>query len=278
LIRFSNKNFMVDKIEKEAEESENAGENVSEFEKKKSVLSGLDKKRKWAVAVLAFFAILMIFIWSRNINNKINDPFIYKGDSNTEISNSLENNSAKDTDGDGLSDSDELDIYETSPYLEDSDSDGVSDYEEIENGSNPNCAFGADCEGEDAEINNPDAEGELNMSEIISGGDSFSSEQLNEMKELLLELGYDQETIDSLSAEEIYQGILYLSSEVESSGDNSQTMSTTPENNLADIGDDANLIREAFVEAGYDEVFLEQISDDELIELYQEALSEYENN
>ncbi len=50
-----------------------------------------------------------------------------------------------DTDGDGISNYDELNVYGTSPYLADSDSDGFSDIEEISSGNDPNCPSGSDC-------------------------------------------------------------------------------------------------------------------------------------
>jgi len=52
---------------------------------------------------------------------------------------------AKDTDGDGLSDYDELNRYKTSPYLKDSDSDTFDDKTEIASGNDPNCPAGQDC-------------------------------------------------------------------------------------------------------------------------------------
>lgn len=42
-----------------------------------------------------------------------------------------------DSDGDGLSDYDEIYIYKTNPNLVDTDGDGYSDYEEVTNGYNP---------------------------------------------------------------------------------------------------------------------------------------------
>ena len=51
----------------------------------------------------------------------------------------------KDTDGDGLSDYDELNRYKTSPYLKDSDSDTYDDNAEIASGNDPNCPKGQDC-------------------------------------------------------------------------------------------------------------------------------------
>lgn len=43
----------------------------------------------------------------------------------------------KDSDGDGLSDSDEINIYKTDPYKADTDGDGITDGEEIARGTNP---------------------------------------------------------------------------------------------------------------------------------------------
>ena len=60
---------------------------------------------------------------------------------------SIEDLKNTDTDGDGLSDFEELYIYNTSMYLADSDSDGYTDKEEIDGGYDPNCPKGQDCRG-----------------------------------------------------------------------------------------------------------------------------------
>lgn len=51
----------------------------------------------------------------------------------------------KDTDGDSLSDYDELNVHRTSPYLKDTDSDSYDDATEIKSGHDPNCATGKTC-------------------------------------------------------------------------------------------------------------------------------------
>jgi len=52
---------------------------------------------------------------------------------------------SKDTDGDGLSDYDETNQYDSSPYLKDSDGDGVDDKAEVDRGTDPNCPEGQNC-------------------------------------------------------------------------------------------------------------------------------------
>lgn len=69
----------------------------------------------------------------------------------------------KDTDRDGLSDYDEIYVYQTSAYLADSDSDGIPDPVEIARGTNPNCPEGKAC---GAELP-PDA--------VVQGGASSST-------------------------------------------------------------------------------------------------------
>lgn len=54
---------------------------------------------------------------------------------------------AKDTDGDGVLDQDEVQVFRTSAYLSDTDSDGVTDGEEIRLGTDPNCPPDRDCYG-----------------------------------------------------------------------------------------------------------------------------------
>lgn len=53
----------------------------------------------------------------------------------------------KDTDGDTLTDYDELRMYHTSPYVKDTDSDGYDDKTEVATGHDPTCPSGKVCKG-----------------------------------------------------------------------------------------------------------------------------------
>lgn len=113
-----------------------------------SVINGLSKPQKTAVIILAALAVLIVIFWIWQMRARINQPFSYGGQTasssatSTDINYILQN---RDTDGDGLSDYDEIYTYKTSPYLEDSDSDGISDKKEVDQGTDPNCPQGKDC-------------------------------------------------------------------------------------------------------------------------------------
>jgi hypothetical protein len=121
-------------------------ENRSRDELVKQTLS---KKQKFALAGLTVFGILLVSFWAIDLNDRIRAPLLPKvADNNQSAQNSLtdeEKIKNQDTDGDGLSDWNELNIYHTSPYLSDSDSDGISDSAEIKNNTDPNCPQGKVC-------------------------------------------------------------------------------------------------------------------------------------
>ncbi|MFA4818310.1 MAG: thrombospondin type 3 repeat-containing protein [Patescibacteria group bacterium] len=99
-----------------------------------------------AVAILA----LVLGVWQ--IRNSISAPFAFVASSDAnqtnqppKVSDDIEALKTKDNDTDGLSDYDEIYLYQTSPYLKDSDSDGISDKTEVERGTDPNCPTGKNC-------------------------------------------------------------------------------------------------------------------------------------
>ncbi len=187
-----------------------------------------NKNQKIAVAVLGFFAILVIIMWFVQFKRNLSSPFKYHNvDSSINKNNNIskeENLKNKDTDGDGLSDWDELNVYYTSPYLEDSDSDGFSDKDEINSGNDPNCPAGRDCYGKNSEIFNvegdvPESNNQLNLSPNINSNtvnlqkQNLSDEDMKKilsgevdasaLRKMLMEAGMPKEALDKISDKEL---------------------------------------------------------------------------
>jgi len=197
----------------------------------------LGKGQKIAAIFLGFFAIFVLVFWGIQFKKGITDPLAYKGDNTEGNSSSYQEDTEeswknKDTDKDGLSDWEELNIYLTSPYLDDSDSDGYKDKEEIDNGNDPICPVGRDCYGPTVSDLEKDSVPEEENSEEISqelldfinsytNDTKFDSESLNQtgtkeledllsgnssiddVRKILLEYGIDQDTLNQISDEDL---------------------------------------------------------------------------
>lgn len=132
----------------------------------------------------------------------------------------------QDTDNDGLSDYDEINIYKTSPYLEDTDSDGYSDKQEINDKENPNCPRGQDCgvsndsELTDIDVKMKDIEDQSNFidqfqqldnNQNSSGGSGMNGAEkilsgkasINEIKQMLMQAGMSIQELNKISDAEI---------------------------------------------------------------------------
>lgn len=104
--------------------------------------------------LLGLVAIGALFLGVWQIRTLINLPFNANSPATTasqSINNAImegpdvEALKNKDTDGDSLSDYDEIYIYKTSPYLKDTDSDGYDDKTEVTTGNDPLCPKGQVC-------------------------------------------------------------------------------------------------------------------------------------
>ncbi len=184
-------------------------------------------KHKFFLILLVFFSMFIIFAWSFGVKNIINKPFEKKyTNQNNEIINNFSNPQDKllqsiDTDGDGLNDWDEVNVYNTSPYIVDSDSDGYSDLDEVKSGNNPVCATGTDC-GTDGFESVPRVTPDVQIG--VPGQDNLSGEatdMLSETKKqifeemlggksnaeslrkIFIEAGMDKEILDQISDEDL---------------------------------------------------------------------------
>ena len=114
----------------------------------------LSREQKTGFVLLLIFALLTISLAFLQLRNTIYNPFAIRVSDNTDNAQTLLNIDENvrlqqiDTDQDGLTDYEELNFYETSPYIPDTDSDGIDDATEIENGSDPLCPTGKNCANE----------------------------------------------------------------------------------------------------------------------------------
>lgn len=161
-----------------------------------------------------------------------------------------------DTDKDGLSDYLELYVYGTSAYIEDTDSDGISDKMEVVSGANPLCA-------------NPDG---CNV-DIFSGTPADQNNDNDSVvKQNLIDLGFVASDLESLSSDELAQ--LYEQANIallQSSGasaDNS--VSTETSSYIMSVEE----LKSALMQEGVTAEELSAISDDQLMEMYNQVLQE----
>ena len=199
-------------------------ENLDERDESQKTGQSLGKNQKIAVAILGVLAVIVIIAWMVQLKKSINGPFSYNPTETTKSTTTCEGPECqeslktKDTDGDGLTDWDELNIYETSPYLEDSDSDGIFDKEEINSGADPNCPAGRDCSAL-ANISSESSE-EASSTELDlnlgSTGEELTSDQekilqdilggqidASALREMLLESGMDKDLLNQISDEDL---------------------------------------------------------------------------
>lgn len=200
------------------------GENFERFEGNEESLPAspgqsnkLSKSQKIAAAVLVVFAFFVISLWFIQFKKSITSPLTYQGESQIssveqEQANYEAQLKGKDSDKDGLSDWDELNLYKTSPYLEDSDSDGFSDKEEVINNKDPNCPAGRTCQEVKTESSaNPNLEpiqpvlgnNENNLSEQSAKEILEGQTDVGALRQMLLQAGMDKNILDKISDEDL---------------------------------------------------------------------------
>ncbi|MCR4278717.1 MAG: hypothetical protein NUV81_02305 [bacterium] len=213
----------------------------------------LARGEKISAGVLAVCAIVVLGLSAQRLYAGVNDPFsVSKTDvqeatkavSNIDVQGrQLAESKRRDTDGDGLSDYDEENILGTSPYLADTDGDGMPDNVELALGESPNCARGTQCQGQIVDTTEIQKTQELFQPVTIDGtGDDLLAE---------FQRGVNGQR-------EVIKG---------------QTGSTSTDLEPALIRDPEE-IRTALRESGeVDLNVLDQLSDADLLKLYDEALA-----
>ncbi len=184
--------------------------NVNPLEKNGSTQIGknLPRQQKIAVALLATGAILIIVLWAIQLNAQLNKPFSADKKVAKVATSTVTDLHLKDSDGDGLSDYDEINVYHTSPYLEDSDSDGIPDKQEILQGTDPNCLTGKNCNATETLPTATSTNIQETVLPIVSGEAAIVPGIGNEvtpatLRQLLLQNGYDAATLEKISDADI---------------------------------------------------------------------------
>ena len=186
-------------------------------EAKPNFWQALEKNQKIALIVLAVFVLFLMVAWSIQFKRSLTEPFAYKGgDSQVDTTENAAVTDAdlknKDTDGDSLSDWDELNVYKTSPYLEDSDGDGTKDGDEIKAGADPNCPEGKTCSttvpsGENTQASNTPSlltGNQLDLSSVSSSDVELQAliqgeSDPGKIRKLLLDAGMDKNVLSQIS-------------------------------------------------------------------------------
>ncbi len=244
--------------------------------------SSLGRNQKLGLIGLVILACLIIYLGFRQMGNSIKNPFALKStpssQAGTELTEEEQMNQLKqkDTDKDGLSDYDELYVYQTSPYLADSDSDGIPDKTEIDKGTDPNCPIGKSC---GAEIANPTA-GAVTTSTLVSPLENMPSvDQLllqslfganpdpKALRDFLIKQGIDKNTLDAFSDAELLQTF----KEITTSATSTSLVPGAAPSPLPDFASlSAKELRDLLRQSGVSEEELNKISDEELLEMTKE--------
>ncbi len=197
------------------------------------LIVSMTQQQKVSVIALGVFAIAAITLGLLHLNQGLVGAVAWKPKEKTveqtqkKKEDTIVDLQSKDTDGDGLNDYEELNVFTTSPYLADTDGDNVDDAKEVQSGSDPNCPEGKTCGAEDAAI-----------AGAQEAAPSFG-------------LGAAAELKPPEAPQELQQL-------------------------LTGEGIDGNALRSLLAQSGIKEDVLKNVSDEDLMALYGEALKEFQ--
>lgn len=183
----------------------------------RELVSQLTTYQKVSAVLLAFFGVTAIFLAGLQMKTRIVDG----GESRrtnaassvfADLATQTGAIMAQDTDKDGLTDTDEIKTYRTSPYLQDSDSDGIRDGEEIANETNPNCPEGETCFGlgSNTSVDRPSTDGTESASKTPVGTGSGAAPSATippfnaeEVRQALRDSGIPDAQVDAVTDAEL---------------------------------------------------------------------------
>lgn len=237
-----------------------------------NLLAAIQRRSQGLLFVLVLFiGVASMALGAVSIKRSINAPFARSSANKEVVANGAEAaNLNKDTDGDGLKDSDELNIYGTSPYLADSDSDGIPDGQEIAKGTDPNCPQGKTCSGGQSSGPAP-AVGNGTSQSPSGNAPSIGTPTIVELRDLLTNSGMPAADVDKLTDEQILQAYNQAASQQGQSASNSSAAAALPKS-LESLS--ASEVRQLLINSGIDKAKIDAVSDEELMRIYKDTLNE----
>jgi hypothetical protein len=195
---------------------------------------------------------------------------------------------SQDSDLDGVDDYTEIYIYHTSPYLEDTDGDGISDKQEIFNGTNPNCPEGQDCSGAGAEwasVSNSNLNINSNQNQNLSNTNAvkinlpLGNLDANSLADLEAKLLSGEMSLKDLGIDD--PQLQNTLDQIRSGGLQAQDLSAlNPEEKTQTLESLKNLtpdqIRQELIKRGMDKSQLDKIDDQTLKNLFLQTLNTYQ--
>lgn len=182
---------------------------------------------------------------------------------------------AKDTDGDGITDYDELYSFNTSPYIADSDSDAVNDRDEVNRGTDPNCPEGKTC-GVLTNANTPANVNAATNAGATNTAGATGNPTAAQIREALLASGVSKTDLDAIDDATLLTSYQSALSEEETTNANAASVNSTANANVpTDLENlTAPQIRQLLISNGVDAATLSSYDDATLIAVYQQALKE----
>jgi hypothetical protein len=257
----------------------------------------LNKQNRLLLGAVLVFGFGVLFYGFQQIGYSIRDPFGGNDRASNTVASSARAPVWVDTDGDGLSDQEEIDFYGTSPYLPDTDGDGISDYDEVRAGTDPLCPEGQDCSRnrvipDAVAINQPtstlgliadpaDAQaGGTQIGANTGTSPSAITESPDEIRAVLRDLGISDGLVASLTDAELLQlyresAAAYTDSGADAGLDAVDNLTNVSLNTLtaADIDQLSSFELQAIlVEAGFSQSLISSLSEAELRATMKEAL------
>ncbi len=229
---------------------------------------------RWLAGGIFVFGMVGVVFGVAHLGSSIGDPLMpFIPEKQFDLAGSASGQIAdrsKDTDQDGLSDFDELEVYGTSPYLQDTDSDGISDQQELAQNSDPTCPRGQNCFGI-GELDDLPLDSGASNAQLLNGQTSPA-----ELRALLEGAGFSSNQVDQLSDQQISQlyndALQNVSGQASGEATFGQPQVTIPSTEELT----PERIRELLLAEGVAQSTLDQITDAELLQLAEETLQEIE--